>query len=97
MHKHRMTHKREGRGAVIYLRVSTDEQAVGALNLENQESRCREYCLRQVWQVDKVFTDSGESARTVDRREFQRMLAYCRTNRREIGLRGCSGLESVCP
>jgi site-specific DNA recombinase len=85
MHKRRMTHEREGSCAVIYIRVSTDEQAVGALNLENQESRCREYCLRQVWQVDKVFTDSGESARTLDRPEFQRMLAYCRTNRRQIG------------
>jgi site-specific DNA recombinase len=81
----RMMHKNKGSWAVIYIRVSTDEQAVGALNLENQESRCREYCLRQGWQVDKVFTDSGESARTVARPEFQRMLAYCRTNRREIG------------
>jgi site-specific DNA recombinase len=70
--------------AVLYIRVSTDEQAIGHLNLENQEKRCREYCLREGWQVVKVFIDSGESARTLDRPEFQRMLAYCRTHRREV-------------
>jgi site-specific DNA recombinase len=49
--------------------------------LDNQERRCREYCERQGWLVVEVFVDSGESARTVDRPEFQRMLTYCRKNR----------------
>jgi site-specific DNA recombinase len=85
MHKRRMMHKSKGSRAVSYIRVSTDEQSVGALNLDNQERRCREYCLRQGWLVVEVFIDSGESARTVDRPEFQRMLAYCKANRREVG------------
>ena len=76
--------KVKGSWAVLYIRVSTDEQANGPLNLDNQERRCREYCQRQGWQVVEVFIDSGESARTVDRPEFQRMLAYCRANRREV-------------
>jgi site-specific DNA recombinase len=71
-------------GAVLYVRVSTDDQADGPLNLENQEKRCREYCQQQNWQVIEVFVDSGKSARSVDRPEFQRMLAYCRTNRRKV-------------
>jgi site-specific DNA recombinase len=85
MQKPKMMHKRKGSCAVSYIRVSTDEQAVGALNLDNQERRCREYCDRQGWVVVEVFIDSGESARTVDRPEFQRMLAYCKANRREVG------------
>ena len=76
--------KGKGSWAVLYIRVSTDEQANGPLNLDNQEKRCREYCQRQGWQVVEVFIDSGESARTVDRPEFQRMLAYCRAHRRDV-------------
>jgi site-specific DNA recombinase len=71
-------------GAVLYVRVSTDEQASGPLNLVNQEKRCREYCKQQGWPVIEVFVDPGESARSVERPEFQRMLAYCRTHWRKV-------------
>ena len=76
--------KGQGEGAVLYVRVSTDEQASGPLNLGNQEKRCREYCQQRGWPVMEVFVDPGESARSVDRPEFQRMLAYCRTHRRKV-------------
>jgi DNA invertase Pin-like site-specific DNA recombinase len=72
-------------GAVIYVRVSTDEQADGALNLSNQEQKCRTYCDQKDFAVLQVFVDPGESARTADRPEFQRMLAYCKAHREEIG------------
>jgi site-specific DNA recombinase len=32
-----------------------------------------------------VFVDPGESARSVDRPEFQKMLAFCKKHRHEIG------------
>jgi DNA invertase Pin-like site-specific DNA recombinase len=32
-----------------------------------------------------VFTDPGESARTADRPEFQRMIQFCKDHRREVG------------
>jgi len=73
-----------GTSAVLYLRVSTDEQADGPLNLFNQEQKCRNYCDLRGYHVVGVFVDSGESARTADRPEFQRMLKFCKTNRREI-------------
>src|ERR1700730_8489521 len=76
--------KGQENGAVLYVRVSADEQAVGPLNLSNQEKRCREYCEQRGWTVMAVFTDPGESARSVDRPEFQRMLTYCKTHRREV-------------
>ena len=75
----------QGTGAVLYVRVSTDEQANGPFNLGNQERLCREYCRQHGWSVEEVFVDPGESARTVERPEFQRMLAYCKTHRRRIG------------
>ena len=72
-------------GAVIYVRVSTDEQANGPLNLNNQDKRCREYCRQKGLSILEVFVDPGESARSTDRREFQRMLAFCKAHRRDVG------------
>jgi site-specific DNA recombinase len=76
--------KKTRNGVVLYVRVSTDEQADPA-NLENQEQRCRDYCKRHGMSVIKVFTDAGESARTAARPQYQLMLAFCRENRRKVG------------
>lgn len=65
--------KQETSKAVLYIRVSTDEQAEDALNLINQETRCRRFCEQKGLTVVKVFTDAGESARSSDRPEFQNM------------------------
>jgi site-specific DNA recombinase len=71
--------------AVLYVRVSTDEQADDPLNLSNQEQKCRNYCEQRGYEVVWVFIDSGESARTADRPEFQRMVNFCKTHRRDVG------------
>ena len=62
--------------AVIYVRVSTEEQADDALNLVNQENRCRSYCQQRGLTVVEAFIDAGASARSSDRPEFQRMLTF---------------------
>ena len=78
--------KGQANGAVLYVRVSTDEQAIGPFNLNNQEKRCSEYCERNGLRVLKIFTDSGASGRSaMNRVEFQNMLAYCKASRREVG------------
>jgi site-specific DNA recombinase len=79
-----MPKKKQENGAVLYVRVSTDEQANGPLNLVNQENRCRNFCVQKGLPVLKVFVDSGESARTAERPEFQKMLKYCKANRRKV-------------
>lgn len=66
--------------AVIYCRVSTVEQAQN-LSLATQEKACHEYCERQGYDVDRVFVDAGESAKTVERPEFRRLLEHCRHGR----------------
>jgi site-specific DNA recombinase len=71
-------------GAVLYIRVSTDEQANKALNLENQERTCREFCHRQGWPVVERFIDSDSARTAVDRPAFQRLLTYCRANHMEV-------------
>jgi site-specific DNA recombinase len=61
--------------AVIYCRVSTKEQLQN-LSLPVQERVCRAYCERNNWNVAQVFKEA-ESAKTVNRTEFQAMLEYC--------------------
>jgi DNA invertase Pin-like site-specific DNA recombinase len=59
---------------VIYCRVSTKEQATN-LSLPTQLKACQDYCHRQGIEVADMFEDAGESAKTTDRPEFQRLLA----------------------
>jgi DNA invertase Pin-like site-specific DNA recombinase len=68
---------------IIYCRVSTPEQ-VENLSLATQERVCREYCRRNDIEVDEVFVEEGESAKTTSRPAFQRMLAYCREHKHQI-------------
>ena len=75
---------KEVNGAVLYIRVSTDEQADGPLNLKNQEMRCRAYCEQKGLEVVELFVEPGESARSADRPAFKRMLAFCKANRSNV-------------
>jgi site-specific DNA recombinase len=70
--------------AVIYTRVSTDEQTKN-LSLELQRRECQAYCLRNGLSVERAFEERGESAKTMDRPEFQAMLDYCARNKGKIG------------
>lgn len=63
--------------AVLYCRVSTVEQTQN-LSLSTQEQACRQYAEREGYAVAEMFIDRGESAKTTDRPEFQRLIAYCR-------------------
>ena len=69
--------------AVIYCRVSTKDQ-VENFSLLTQEKACRDYCARNSFTVDKVFVEEGESAKTVNRPQFQKMLAYCREHKTKV-------------
>ena len=52
--------------AIIYIRVSTDEQIAGT-SLATQEADCRTWCERNGHEVAELFRDEGESAKTADR------------------------------
>lgn len=71
-------------GAVLYVRVSTAEQADQAHNLPTQTRKVEEYCKREGLSVLKKFVDAGESARNTDRPQFQEMLEYCRKHKSKV-------------
>lgn len=49
-------------GAVLYVRVSTDEQARHGVSLDAQEERLRAYCMAQALEVVEVVREEGYSA-----------------------------------
>ncbi len=65
--------------AILYCRVSTTEQADEGNSLVTQQKACREYANKNDFVVpeDGVFIEHGESAKTVDRTQLQKMLGYC--------------------
>ncbi|MGH2728212.1 MAG: recombinase family protein, partial [Actinomycetota bacterium] len=60
--------------AVIYLRVSTKEQAEEGYSIAAQQAACSRYVADKTWDLVETYTDRGESARTADRPQFQLML-----------------------
>lgn len=70
--------------AIIYVRVSTQEQAEFGYSLKSQEQICTEYALRNNYQILKVFIEKGESAKTVNRTELNNMLSYIKSNKNKI-------------
>lgn len=75
---------RQALDAVMYLRVSTPEQA-DPLNLKNQEDGCRRLATQRGLTVAEVILGPGESGRTADRPSFVRLLSYCKSHRNKIG------------
>lgn len=63
--------------AVIYCRVSTKEQVEEGNSLSTQEKICREYAIKHGLEVVEIFIESGESAKTKDRKELKRLLSFC--------------------
>lgn len=70
--------------AVIYCRVSTKEQVEEGNSLTTQEKICKEYALNHSYEVVEVFIEQGESAKTQNRTEFQRLLNFCTNKKNNI-------------
>ena len=70
--------------AIIYVRVSTKEQVDEGNSLSTQEKMCREYANKSEYEVAEVFVEQGESAKTADRTELQKLLAYCADKKNNI-------------
>lgn len=69
--------------AAIYVRVSTDEQ-VRNLSLDTQRAACERYAQTNGWEIAGVFVEEGESAKTAARTQFERLVAFCRTQRGRV-------------
>ncbi len=69
--------------AVIYCRVSSKEQTQN-LSLQTQQEACLDHSRRLGLDAVEVFIEEGESAKTINRTEFTRMLDYCKANRGKV-------------
>src|SRR5690349_12593670 len=74
-------------GVIEYIRVSTVDQANSPHNLQNQINECQAVRAREGLRPSAVqrFIDPGESGRSMDRPEFQRMLDFARKNKHTFG------------
>lgn len=66
--------------AVIYTRVSTKEQAENNASLETQKKYCELYAKKRKLNVVEYFGGTYESAKSDERKEFQKMLSYVKRN-----------------
>jgi site-specific DNA recombinase len=69
-----------GQNAVIYTRVSHSSQEDNT-SLETQRKRCEEYAITNGYTVVDYFGGTHESAKTDDRKEFNRMLSFVKRSK----------------
>jgi len=72
----------ETNNVVIYTRVSSREQAMKNMSLENQKEALERYALSEGLNVVQAFGGTYESAKTDGRKEFQRMLSFVKQARK---------------
>ena len=63
--------------AVGYYRVSTKEQVEEGNSLSTQEKLCKEWARKNGYEIIEQFIEQGESAKTADRTELQKLFIYC--------------------
>jgi site-specific DNA recombinase len=71
--------------AVIYTRVSTEDQ-VRNTSLATQRDACEDWCERNGYDVARVFSEEGASAKTTNRPQLHALRAYCRENRGRVAV-----------
>lgn len=71
------------KNVILYVRVSTDEQAGRGYSLRDQEQKLLTYCQNNNFNVLHIFREDF-SAKTFKRPEFKRLLEYCKKNKKDI-------------
>lgn len=69
---------------VIYTRVSSKEQMDTNQSLEWQKKYCEDYALKSKLNIKGYFGGTYESAKSDERKEFNRMLNFVKASREEI-------------
>jgi site-specific DNA recombinase len=72
------------KGAIVYTRVSSKEQAENNLSLDFQKKVIEEYALKQELPVLGYFGGTYESAKTDGRKEFLRMLDFIKKHKGKV-------------
>lgn len=71
--------------AIVYIRVSTDEQADKGYSLRDQREKLLSYAKNNDIEVLEVF-EEDYSAKTFDRPDFKKLTAYVKKNKSKIDL-----------
>jgi site-specific DNA recombinase len=75
---------KQTRNTIIYTRVSSKEQALTNLSLETQKKQCLQYALNHNLNVVGLYGGTYESAKTDERKEFNRMLNHIQTHKERV-------------
>lgn len=73
-----------GNKCVIYTRVSTKDQADNNMSLTTQKKLCEQYCVKNNYEIIESFGGTYESAKTDERKEFNRMLTFIKRSKEKI-------------
>ena len=71
------------KNVILYVRVSTDEQAGRGYSLRDQEQKLLTYCENNNLNVLHIFREDF-SAKTFKRPEFKKLLDFCKRNKKYI-------------
>lgn len=64
----------------LYIRVSTQEQALEGHSIPEQTDRLNKYCEAHGWTVISTFTDPGYSGSNINRPALQQLITGCQSN-----------------
>ncbi|MDD5098127.1 MAG: recombinase family protein [Candidatus Pacebacteria bacterium] len=67
--------------ALIYCRVSTEEQAREGYSLDAQEKFCGRFAEHSGYKIISTYRDEGKSGTTIDRPALQEMLSRCQEDK----------------
>ena len=73
------------RKAIIYVRVSTEEQSEKGYSLAHQEERLRNYCKQNSIEIAGFYKED-HSAKTFERPAFNELLTFLKRNKRAVDL-----------
>jgi len=85
----------EIKNAVIYCRVSTEEQVKGE-SLDGQNRLCCQFAERNGFSVIRKFIEQGQSATTALRTELQKMMSFCFDKRNHVSAVICLKQDRFC-
>src|SRR5690606_10059296 len=72
------------KNAIIYTRVSTDEQAEKGFSLRHQKEQLENYCQQKGYRILNHFQDDYSAKNFSARPEFQKLLRYVHSNKKNI-------------
>jgi site-specific DNA recombinase len=71
------------KNVILYVRVSTDEQADKGYSRRDQEAKLLQYCKENNYNVIDTYREDY-SAKTFKRPEFKKLLTYCKSNKKKV-------------